>query len=193
VPSILDLPTDRVQESDVREVMWRDPTGVDILLAPPRVEMAEMVTVRDVEKTVSLLRRLYHAVVIDTPTVLSEITLGFLDASDVVISIVTYDSTTIHNTIAVTEAFASIGYASDKVHYLVNRSDSSGGISREELVRALGRKPEFEVVSDGRLVVQANNEGLPFVVSSPDAAVSRDVRRVATTLLGRPAGAIVRN
>ena len=193
VPSILDLPTDRVQESDVREVMWRDPTGVDILLAPPRVEMAEMVTVRDVEKTVSLLRRLYHAVVIDTPTVLSEITLGFLDASDVVISIVTYDSTTIHNTLAVTEAFASIGYASDKVHYLVNRSDSSGGISREELVRALGRKPEFEVVSDGRLVVQANNEGLPFVVSSPDAAVSRDVRRVATTLLGRPAGAIVRN
>jgi len=193
VPSILDLPTDRVQESDLREVMWRDPAGIDILLAPPRVEMAEMVTARDVEKTVSLLRRLYHAVVIDTPSVLSEITLGFLDASDVIVSIVTYDSTTIHNTIAVTEAFASIGYSPDKVHYLVNRSDSSGGITREELVRALGRKPEFEVVSDGRLVVQANNEGMPFVVSSPDAAVSRDVRRVATTLLGRPVGAIVRN
>ena len=193
VPSILDLPTDRVQESDLREVMWRDPAGIDILLAPPRVEMAEMVTARDVEKTVSLLRRLYHAVVIDTPSVLSEITLGFLDASDVIVSIVTYDSTTIHNTIAVSEAFASIGYSPDKVHYLVNRSDSSGGITRDELVRALGRKPEFEVVSDGRLVVQANNEGMPFVVSSPDAAVSRDVRRVATTLLGRPVGAIVRN
>ena len=193
VPSILDLPTDRVQESDVREVMWRDPAGIDILLAPPRVEMAEMVTARDVEKTVSLLRRLYHAVVIDTPSVLSEITLGFLDASDVIVSIVTYDSTTIHNTIAVSEAFASIGYSQDKVHYLVNRSDSSGGITRDELVRALGRKPEFDVVSDGRLVVQANNEGMPFVVSSPDAAVSRDVRRVATTLLGRPVGAIVRN
>jgi pilus assembly protein CpaE len=193
VPSILDLPTDRVQESDLREVMWRDPAGIDILLAPPRVEMAEMVTPRDVEKTVSLLRRLYEAVVIDTPSVLSEITLSFLDASDVILSVVTYDSTTIHNTIAVTEAFASIGYAPDKVHYLVNRSDSSGGISRDELVRALGRKPEFEVVSDGRLVVQANNEGMPFVIASPDAAVSRDVRRVATTLLGRPAGAIVRN
>ena len=193
VPSILDLPTDRVQESDLREVMWRDPGGVDILFAPPRVEMAEMVTPRDVEKTVSLLRRLYHAVVIDTPSVLSEITLAFLDASDVILSIVTYDSTTIHNTIAVTDAFASIGYSPDKVHYVVNRSDSSGGISREELAQALGRRPEFEIVSDGRLVVQANNEGMPFVVSSPDAAVSRDVRRVATTILGRPAGAIVRN
>jgi pilus assembly protein CpaE len=193
VPSILDLPTDRVQESDLHDVMWRDPSGVDILLAPPRVEMAEMVTARDVEKTVSILRRLYEAVVIDTPTSLSEITLAFLDACDVILSIVTYDSTTIHNTIAVAEAFASIGYTPDKVHFLLNRSDSSGGISRDDLARSLGRRPDFEVVSDGRLVVQANNEGMPFVVASPDAAVSRDIRRAAATLSGRTAGAPVRH
>ncbi len=185
VPSILDLPTDRVQESDLRDVMWRDPAGIDILLAPPRVEMAEMVTVRDVEKTLSLLRRLYEAIVIDTPTTLSEVTLALLDGSDVVLSIVTYDSTTIHNTIAVSEVFASIGYGPEKLQYLVNRADSSGGIGRDELARIIGRRPEFEVVSDGRLVVQANNEGMPFVVSSPDAAVSKDVRRVAQTIMGR--------
>jgi pilus assembly protein CpaE len=194
VPSILDLPTDRVQESDLRDVMWRDPAGIDILLAPPRVEMAEMVIGRDVEKTVSLLRRLYETIIIDTPVTLSEITLALLDASDVVLLVVTYDSTTIHNTIAVAEVFSSIGYAPDKIQYLVNRSDSSGGIGHDELARALGRRPDFEVVSDGRLVVQANNEGMPFVVSSPDAAVSRDIRRVALTLLGRaPVNAPVRH
>ena len=193
VPSILDLPTDRVQESDLRDVMWRDPAGIDILLAPPRVEMAEMVTARDVEKTISLLRRLYEAIVIDTPTTLSEVTLALLDGSDVVLSIVTYDSTTIHNTIAVGEVFSSIGYPPEKVQYLVNRADSSGGIGRDELARTLGRRPEFEVVSDGRLVVQANNEGMPFVVSSPDAAISKDVRRAAQILMGRAANAPVRN
>jgi pilus assembly protein CpaE len=193
VPSILDLPTDRVQESDLRDVMWRDPAGIDILLAPPRVEMAEMVTARDVEKTISLLRRLYEAIVIDTPTTLSEVTLALLDGSDTVLSIVTYDSTTIHNTIAVGEVFASIGYTPEKLQYLVNRSDSTGGIGRDELARTLGRRPEFEVVSDGRLVVQANNEGMPFVVSSPDAAVSKDIRRAAMTIMGRTASTPVRN
>jgi pilus assembly protein CpaE len=193
VPSILDLPTDRVQESDLHDVMWRDPAGIDILLAPPRVEMAEMVTARDVEKTISLLRRLYEAIVIDTPTTLSEITLALLDSSDIVLSIVTYDSTTIHNTIAVAEVFSSIGYPPEKMNYLINRSDSSGGIGRDELARALGRRPDFEVVSDGRLVVQANNEGMPFVVSSPDAAVSRDIRRAAQTIMGRTENAPVRN
>jgi pilus assembly protein CpaE len=194
VPSILDLPTDRVQESDLRDVMWRDPAGIDILLAPPRVEMAEMVIGRDVEKTVSLLRRLYETIVIDTPASLSEITLALLDSSDIILFVVTYDSTTIHNTIAVAEVFSSIGYSPDKIRYLVNRSDSSGGIGHDELARALGRRPDFEVVSDGHLVVQANNEGMPFVVSSPDAAVSRDIRRVALTLLGRaPVNAPVRH
>jgi pilus assembly protein CpaE len=172
--------------------MWKDPAGIDILLAPPRVEMAEMVTARDVEKTISLLRRLYEAVVIDTPVVLSEMTLSFLDASDVVLSIVTYDSTTIHNTIAVGEAFVSIGYTPEKVQYMINRADSTGGISRDELSRALGRRPEYEVVSDGRLVVQSNNEGMPFVVSSPEAAVSKDIRRAAAALMGRPVGAAAR-
>jgi pilus assembly protein CpaE len=188
VPSILDLPTDRLQESDLRDVMWRDPAGIDILLAPPRVEMAEMVTARDVEKMISLVRRLYEAIVIDTSAALSEVTLALLDASDVVLSVVTFDSTTIHNTIAVAGIFSSFGYAPEKVQYLVNRSDSSGGIGREELARALGRRPDFDVVSDGRLVVQANNEGMPFVVLSPDAAISRDVRRVAQTIMGRTAG-----
>ena len=193
VPSILDLPTDRVQESDLRDVMWRDPAGIDILLAPPRIEMAEMVTARDLEKTISLLRRLYEVIIIDTPATLTETTLALLDGSDVVLSIVTYDSTTIHSTIAVAEVFASIGYPPEKVHFLVNRADSSGGIGKDELIRALGRRIDFEVVSDGRLVVGANNEGMPFVVSSPDAAISRDVRRVAQTIMGRTAGAPVRH
>jgi pilus assembly protein CpaE len=191
-PSILDLPTDRIQESDLQEVLWRDPSGVDILLAPPRVEMAEMVTVRDVDKILSILRHVYEVIVLDTASALSDINLAFLDASDTILEIVTYDSTTIHNTIAVADAFRSIGYPASKVRYLINRSDSPGGISPNDLARALGRVPEHSVVSDGLLVVQANNEGIPFVLASPESAISRDVTRLASDLLGARALAAAR-
>ena len=183
-PSLLDLPTDRIQESDLADVLWRDPSGIDLLLAPPRVEMAEMVTIRDIDKVLSLLRRVYEVIVVDTTAVLSEITLSFLDASETVLEIVTYDSTTIHNAIAVADTFRSIGYPASKVRYLVNRADSSGGIPAEDLARALGRVPEYSVVSDGRLVVQSNNEGVPFVLANPSAQVSQDIVRAATDLLG---------
>ena len=192
-PSILDLPTDRIQESDLNDVLWRDPSGIDILLAPPRVEMAEMVTTRDVDKILSILRRLYNVVIIDTSTQLSELVLAFLDASDVILEVITYESTTLHNARAIGDAFRAIGYPASKVHYLVNRSDSSGGIDPNALPSILGRAPEFGVVSDGRLVVEANNQGVPFVLANPSAQISQDVTRVAATLAGvvaaEPAGA----
>ena len=182
-PSILDLPTDRIVESDLSDVLWRDPSGIDILLAPPRVEMAEMVTARDIDKVLSLLRRVYEAIVIDMGSTLSDVNLAFLDTSDTIVEIVTYDSTTIHNTIAVADTFRIIGYPASKVRYLVNRSDSPGGINPDDLARAIGRVPEHKVVSDGLLVVQSNNEGVPFVLANPAAPISQDIMRVASEVM----------
>jgi pilus assembly protein CpaE len=191
-PSILDLPTDRIAEGDLQDVLWRDPSGIDILLAPPRVEMAEMVTNRDVDKVLSLLRRVYQAIVIDMSSAINDINLAFLDASDTIIEIVTYDSTTIHNTIAVADTFRTIGYAATKVHYLINRADSPGGISPDELAKALGRVPEHSVVSDGKLVVQSNNDGVPFVLANPGAQISRDIVRIASELVATRTPEVVR-
>ena len=185
-PSILDLPTDRISESDLSDVLWRDPSGIDILLAPPRIEMAEMITPRDIDKILSLLRRVYDAIVIDMSSSINDINLGFLDASDTIIEIVTYDSTTIHNTIAMADTFRSIGYPPTKVRYLVNRADSPGGIEPEDLQRALGRIPEHKVMSDGQLVVRSNNEGVPFILANPSAPITQDLMRVASELIGSP-------
>ena len=191
-PSILDLPTDRIVESDLSDVLWRDPSGIDILLAPPRIEMAEMVTLRDVEKVLSILRRLYEAVIIDMSVSLDELNLALLDRADIILEIVTYDSTTIHNTIALADTFRVIGYSPSKVRYLVNRADSKAGIDPGDLTKALGRVPEHTVRSEGAIVVGANNQGVPFVLSHPEAGVSQDVERVAAELFtaGRaPVGA----
>lgn len=183
-PSILDLPTDRIQEQDLRDVLWRDPSGVDILLAPPRVEQHEMVTTRDIQKALSLLRRVYKVIVIDLPSALTEQTLEFLDEADRIVEIVTYDSTTLRNTAAVAETFRQIGYRVEKVEYLLNRADSAGGMTIDDVRRTIGRPPDHSVVSDGMLVIQSNNEGVPFVLANPNAAISLDVTRVVGQVLG---------
>jgi pilus assembly protein CpaE len=145
--------------------------------------MAEMLTARDVEKILSLLRRVYAVIVIDMSSQLNDIGLAFLDASDLILAIVTYDSTTIHSTMAIADTFRAIGYPASKVRYLINRADSSGGIDPGDLHRALGRVPEHRVVSDGRLVVQSNNEGVPFVLANPAADVSQDLAKMAVEIL----------
>jgi pilus assembly protein CpaE len=181
-PSIVNLPTDRIRESDVTEVAWKDPSGIDILLAPPRVEMAEMVTARDLEKALSMLRQLYEFVVIDTRAGLGDDVLVFLDASDMILQVLTYDSMAIRNLAMAREAFDAIGYPASKLAIVLNRSDSTGGISKADVESALGSSVDYEIVSDGRLVVAANNEGVPFVSGSPDAPISQGVRTIAASL-----------
>jgi len=178
----VNLPTDRIREQDLTDVMWRDPSGIDILLAPPRVEMAEMVTTRDVEKVLSLLRQLYEFVIIDTRAALSDDVLVFLDSADLILQVLTYDSMAIRSLAMSAETFAAIGYPPSKLTTVLNRSDASGGFDKADVEQALGSKIDFEVVSDGRLVLQSNNEGIAFVSSSPEAPIAQGVRRIADSL-----------
>ena len=181
-PSLVNLPTDRIRDSDLAEVVWRDPSGIDILLAPPRVEMAEMITTRDIEKVLSLLRQLYEFVVIDTRAALSEDVLVFLDAADLILQVLTYDSMAIRGLAMSAETFNAIGYPPSKLATVLNRSDASGGFNRADIEQALGSAVDYEVVSDGHLVLNANNEGVPFVTSSPDAPIAKGVRAIADSL-----------
>ena len=170
-PSMLDLPTDRISETDLADVLWRGPSDVDILLAPPRIEMAEMVLVRDIEKTISLMRRLYDLLLVDTGVGLDELTLALLDQADTILEIVTYDATTIRNTIAMAETFQRIGYP-------------PAGIDPSDLRTALGREPEFKIRSEGQVVGPASNQGAPYVTAEPNANVSQDTLEVARHLFG---------
>jgi pilus assembly protein CpaE len=181
-PSIVNLPTDRIREQDLIDIMWRDPSGIDILLAPPRVEMAEMVTTRDIEKVLSMLRQLYEFVIIDTRAALSDDVLVFLDSADLILQVLTYDSMAIRGLAMSAETFAAIGYPPTKLATVLNRADATGGFDKADVEQALGSKIDFEVVSDGRLVLSSNNEGVAFVTSSPDSPIAQGVRRIAESL-----------
>lgn len=183
--SMLNLPTDKITESDLQEVAWRDPSGIDILLAPPRIEMAEMITVRDIEKMLSILRQVYDFVVIDTRSGLQEDVLTFLDASDLVMLLVTSDNVAIRSLCMAVSAFEAIGYTDAKLTTVLNRTDRTRELDSQEIEQALGRPIDFAVASDYAVVGSANNDGVPFVLSSPDAPISLDVRRLADSLRAR--------
>ncbi len=182
VPSIVQLPTSHVQRADLEQVMYRDGSGVEVLFAPPRIEMAEMVTPRDIERLLSLMRKIYNVVIIDTATTVDDTVLSYLDNSDALVQVVTYEWTSLQRARAMTETLAAISFAGDRIRYLINRTDSTGGLSRDAVSQTLGRQADFGVVSDGVLVLEANNRSQPFVTLAPDAPISRDVAAIAADL-----------
>jgi len=187
VPSLVDLPTTKLSANDLKEVAWRDRSGMDVYFAPPRPEMAEMVTAPDLAKLMALLRRVYNIVLLDTATSLTEVNLALLDSADQVVMVLAYEEATLRQTRAMLATFINIGYEPHKLRFLLNRSDSAGGLRPESIDALLGRHPDFAVVSDGQLVLAANNRGEAFVLSQPAAQISRDVAQVATSV-GNPTG-----
>ena len=182
VPSIVQLPPTHIQRTDLEQVMYRDPSGVEVLLAPPRIEMAEMVTPRDIERLLSLMRKIYNVVIIDTATNVDDTVLAYLDGSDLLVQVLTYEWTALYRARSMADTLAAINYSADRVRYLVNRADSTGGLPRDALSQILGRPADFEVVSDGTLVVEANNSGQPFTRLGADSRISRDVAAIADAL-----------
>jgi pilus assembly protein CpaE len=171
-------------------VLIKHSTGIDVLMAPPSPEMAELVTAQEVERVVSALRRTHDLIVVDAWPWLHDTTLAFLDQSDVILSLLTLEITSIKNARQFLAVVDQLGYPRDKVQLLLNRSDASYGIRSQDVERSIGRHIDHTVVSDGRTVVTALNRGQPFVLAMPQAKVSQDVLRVAKRIAGaRPVAA----
>ena len=180
-PSILQLPTDRIAESDLAAVLWRDPSGIDLLLAPPRVEQADMITARDVEKVISLLRRIYNVVIIDAPPAVTDITLAYLDDADSIISVVTPDRNSVRAARLAGQAFIAVGMAPQKMMLVVNRAGTPGMLP-EQMGAELGRMPDLAIPDDQQLVKATTAEGVPFVLAQPKAAVSQQMTAIVQRL-----------
>lgn len=189
-PSVLQLPTDRIAESDLASVLWRDPSGIDLLLAPPRVEQSEMVTARDVEKVVSLLRRIYNIIVIDSPPAINDTTLAYLDDADSILSIVTPDRNSVRNARLAGQAFVAAGMSPHKMMLVMNRAGSPG-IKPEQMAAELGRLPDVAIPDDQPLVKATTAEGVPFVLAQPKAKASQQIMEIAQRLTAPPDSAAV--
>jgi pilus assembly protein CpaE len=184
-PSILQLPTDRIAESDLASVLWRDPSGIDLLLAPPRVEQAEMVTAKDVEKVISLLRRIYNIIVVDAPPAISDASLAYLDDADSVLSIVTPDRNSVRNARLAGQAFVAAGMSPHKMLLVLNRAGTPG-MKPEQMAAELGRTPDVTIPDDQPLVKATTAEGVPFVLAQPKAKASQQIMEIAQRLTAPP-------
>jgi pilus assembly protein CpaE len=159
-------------------------TGIRVLLAPPSPEGADLVTPAYLRKMVDHLRETHDFVVIDLPSALNDHSLAIMDAADQIVVLTALEITTIKNVRLFLEVADQLEYDRSKIRLVVNRSDSAQGIRIADVEASIRRSIDGTIVSDGRLAVLAVNRGVPFVVSHPDGALSRDVTKLARTLAG---------
>jgi pilus assembly protein CpaE len=162
-------------------------TGIRVLLAPPSPEGADLVTPPYLRKILELLKETHDYVVVDLPSGLNDHTLTVMDLADTIVVVSALEITTIKNVRLFLEVADQLDYDRSKIRLIINRSDTAQGIRIGDVEASIRRPVDGTIVSDGRLAVLAVNRGVPFVVSHPEAALSRDVFKLARTIAGEVA------
>ena len=163
-----------------------DPSGLKVLVAPSTPQYAESVTVYTVEQTLEALRQTYNYILIDTPSQLQDTTLAALDAANMILLVTSLDLLALHKTRTALDMLRQL-YPAEKIHVVLNRSNSEVGITVQDVEAALGLSLKAQIPSDGRLVVTSVNEGKPFVLFSPQTVIAKRIMSLASEILGRDA------
>jgi pilus assembly protein CpaE len=186
--SIVDVVTAPSIDPDlVRSVLAKHESGIELLLAPPTPESADLVRPEHLSAILAALRSQFDYVVIDIDRRLDDANLGLIEGSDAMFVVLTADLSCLKNVRLVLQALGHLGYDPSKFKLILNRSTAMTGINVKSAEGALKRAIDHRVVNDYRSAISALNTGAPFQVSRPDSILGKSVLDFAREIDGAQA------
>ncbi len=180
--NILDL-TPRVDELDrefIEEIaVMHNASGLRILAAPTKPELAENVGSEEFSKLLDFLRQMYSYIVIDTASYLSVLVQSALDCSDVIVLITTQDIPSIKNANSFLMLADSSGIKRDRILFIMNRFDKRISISPERVGESLRQEILASVPLDEKIVATSVNRGVPFILDNKTQPIGKSIMTVA--------------
>lgn len=188
--TVLDL-APRAEELDpdiVEEVMLKHAaSGLHILAAPGRPENAEKVSSGQFARVLEYLTQMYAYVVVDTASLLTDVTLAAIDLSDLIVLITTQDIPSIKNCRLFLDLLQSLGVERERILFIMNRFDKRIPITSERIAENLKMEVSLSIPLDEATATKAVNRGVPFVLDSKSQPVARGVFSLAESVRARVA------
>lgn len=180
--TILEL-APRVDELDpdlVEEILIKhDASGIRILAAPQRPELAEKISPEQFTRVLKFLQRMYSYVVVDTSTNLTDMILSTFDISDVIVLVTTQEIPAIKNARLFLDLLHTIGITKEHVVFVMNRYDKKIAITPQRVSDNLKHEVSVIIPLDGKVVVAAVNRGVPFMLDNKSQPVGRGIFSLA--------------
>jgi len=185
--SIVDVVTAPSIDAElVRQVMVKHDSGVDLLLAPPSPESAELVRPEHLPIITETLTSMYDYTLIDVDKRLDDVNLGVFEAAETVFVVMTADLSCLKNVRLILETMNHLGYPPSKVQLVLNRSNAFTGINVKNAEGALKRTIDHQIVNEYRGAISALNTGAPFMLTKADSLLGRSMLDFARVVDKQP-------
>lgn len=186
--TILDL-APRVDELDpdiVEEILVKhEASGIRILAAPQRPEMAEKVLADQYVKVLEFLQRMYSYVVIDTSPILTDVILSTFDVSDVIVLVTTQEIPAIKNARLFLDLLQTMGVDKNRVVFAMNRYDKRIAITPDRVSENLKHEVSVSIPLDEKIAITAVNRGIPFMLDNKSQSIGKGILSLAEAVRAR--------
>ena len=183
--SIVDVLPEITKDDDkfqIREHVSSHASGLDFIPAVMGVRQGGLISPDNIKLFVKKAAVFYDYIIIDSGRSFTEILLGALDLSNLILLVATPDILSVYQIKWAIEILQSQHFPLKMIRLVLNRAESYGGVSWQEVRTAVGVDMITRIPSDGRVVGVALNRGVPCVIDSPRAKVSVAFNELATAL-----------
>ena len=164
--TILDI-LDRMDELDqelIDSIALSHDSSLKVLLAPPRPEMAELVTKENFDILLESLKQFYDFIVIDGGSHLTEMLLSVLDQSHRIILIALQSLPSLKSVSHFFDLANGLDYEPYKITLIVNRSSNKLAVSVKDIGDILKRSIVSTIPLDEPAAYTAADRGYPLVL-----------------------------
>lgn len=172
-----------LDETLIRDVVVNHMSGIEVLLSPSNLSVAQGVRPEDLYTLVSALARLYNYVVIDAGSTLNENTVTLMDIADRVLLVANPELAGLKDASRFIQVTWGLSYSSEKTLVVLNRTGLAGGIRLGDITSTLHQSVFAHIPDDGPRALRSINSGLPLVIRYSRSPASRAIQRMAKELL----------
>ncbi|MCK5645483.1 MAG: response regulator [Anaerolineales bacterium] len=185
--SLVDLATrtEELEEDIASEVLMRHDSGLYVLAAPPRPEMADEVQASQVRLVLRFLRQHFAYVVVDNSSTMDDITLAVLDLADVLLAIATTDIPSIKDARLLFDLLSVLEFPKENILFVLNKTDRRSGITAEAVAENLKQAVEGEIPLDDRTVATSVNRGEPLLLGDRSRPIAKHLLDLLATVKQR--------
>ena len=178
VETIADLDPDSIDTITLSHT-----SGVKVVLAPPRPEMADLLQPDHLKRILEEVRTNYDYVVVDTATVINDMVLTALDLADRIVLVATPDIPAIKNAKLFFEITDALNYPPNKIMLAVNKIDRRTGITAQMIEDNIKHPVIVQIPLDEVTVLNSINRGVPCKQNSNTKPVAMALQQLADRIV----------
>jgi pilus assembly protein CpaE len=172
---------ERMDEAFLESLLTEHPSGLLVLPGPPPMERIKL-SAPQIQEGLKILRSHFDELVLDLPHDMEPGTVAALEASDLILFLVSLNVSALRSGAAGLASLSHLGVDLEKVRVVVMREGTGDDVTLKHARETLGMPIHWKTPSDYPTVLAAINSGEPVVMASSRSKIGKNLRQLSDML-----------